>query len=598
MALISSESAESLRLTQEDTKKMILQPTQERTRGEKTMKRTRTIVPVLAAMFMLAGFAQGAFGQADPPGRVARLNLMEGTVSYLPSGGGDNDWVGAIVNRPLTTGDKLWADTDGRSELHIGSTAIRMDHNTGLSFLNLDDTAVQIRLSDGVMAMKVRNLAAGDTFEVDTPNLAFSIQRPGYYNIETHPDSNVTIVTVREGEGEVTGGGRSWQVISDQQAVFTGTDSLDYDLKDADAQPTNDFDRWAMTRDAHEDHDIASDHNVSPEMTGHEDLDANGTWQQVPDYGAVWVPSGVPVGWAPYRYGHWVWVAPWGWTWVEDEPWGFAPFHYGRWAYYGAAWVWVPGPVVVSPVYAPAMVAWVGGGFGVSVGIGGGVGWFPLGPHEVFVPGYRVSERYVTNINVTNTVVNRTTVVNAYNNRVTNVTYVNRNATTVVSRDTFVNARPVARNVVNVPARELAAAPVTRTVEATPERASVYGAGAHNAPHPPAQVMSRAVVAKQTPPNQPNHFAQQPSQPEHFDRPPQSRPNTPSNSAVQQQDRVTPNGARNPATTQQQTYRPDVKQAPAVHPPTPKEQQDVQAKQKTWQNAHPRPDPKSKGHGN
>jgi hypothetical protein len=110
--------------------------------------------------------------------------------------------------------------------------------------------------------------------------------------------------------------------------------------------------------------------------------------------------------------------------------------------------------------------------------------------------------------------------------------------------------------------------------------------------------MSRAVVAKQTPPNQPNHFAQQPSQPEHFDRPPQSRPNTPSNSAVQQQDRVTPNGARNPATTQQQTYRPDVKQAPAVHPPTPKEQQDVQAKQKTWQNAHPRPDPKSKGHGN
>ena len=268
--------------------------------------------------------------------RVARLNFMEGSVSYLPSGGADNDWVGAIVNRPLTTGDKLWADTDGRSELHIGSTAIRMDHNTGLSFLNLDDATVQIRLSDGVMTMKVRSIPQGDSYEIDTPNLAFSIQQPGFYNIETRPDNNVTIVTVREGAGEVTGGGRSWQVISDQQAVFTGTDTLDYDLKDADAQATTDFDRWAMTRDAREDHVIASDHSVSPDMTGYEDLDANGRWEDVPDYGRVWVPSNVAAGWEPYRYGHWVWVAPWGWTWVEDEAWGFAPFHYGRWAFYGA----------------------------------------------------------------------------------------------------------------------------------------------------------------------------------------------------------------------------------------------------------------------
>ena len=240
----------------------------------------------------------------------------------------------------------------------------------------------------------------------------------------------------------------------------------------------------------------------------------------------------------------------------------------------------------MRPVYAPALVAWVGGGggFGVSVGIGAGVGWFPLGPREVFVPTYHVSERYVTNVNISNTVVNRTTVVNVYNNRASNVTYVNRNATTVVSHDTFVNARPVARNVVSVQAHDLANAPVTRSVEAAPDRASVYGAGAHNAPHPPAQVMSRAVVARQTPPDQPNHFAPRPVQATPFDRPPQSRPNTPNLGREQG--------------TQQQTYRPDVKQAPPVRPATQKEQQEVQAKQKTWQNAHPRPAPKSKGHGN
>ena len=177
----------------------------------------------------------------------------------------------------------------------------------------------------------------------------------------------------------------------------------------------------------------------------------------MPDYGEIWVPRGVAVGWAPYRYGHWVWIAPWGWTWVEAEPWGFAPFHYGRWVFVNDYWGWVPGPVVVRPVYAPALVAFVGGGgasFSVSFGGGfEGVAWFPLGPRDVWVPGYRCSPRYFQNINVTNTrVVNVAEITNVYNNYTRNVTVVNNYtyahnavAVTAVSRDTFVNARPVAQ---------------------------------------------------------------------------------------------------------------------------------------------------------
>ena len=138
---------------------------------------------------------------------------------------------------------------------------------------------------------------------------------------------------------------------------------------------------------------------------------------------------------------------------MEDEPWGFAPFHYGRWAEVGGGWCWVPGPVVVRPVYAPALVVFVGGPrFGMSVsfgGGGGGVAWFPLGPREVYVPPYRTSERYVQRVNVTNTTVNVVNVTNVYNNvNVTNVTYMHQNnvgAVTAVSHDTFVNARPVGR---------------------------------------------------------------------------------------------------------------------------------------------------------
>ena len=129
-------------------------------------------------------------------------------------------------------------------------------------------------------------------------------------------------------------------------------------------------------------------------MTGAEDLDRYGQWEQTPEYGAALdAARRSRVGWAPYSTGHWAWVRPWGWTWVDDAPWGFAPFHYGRWVYHRNRWCWAPGTYVARPVYAPALVAWIGGPrVSVSISVGGGgppVGWFPLAPREVYVPAYR-----------------------------------------------------------------------------------------------------------------------------------------------------------------------------------------------------------------
>ncbi len=436
--------------------------------------------------------------QQDPPGRIARMNYSEGSVSFQP--GGEGDWLQAVSNRPLTTGDNLWADKDSRDELHIGSTVLRMGPETSLTFLDLDDRATQLRLAQGSLMLRVRHLDDDDHFEIDTPNLAFTVRRPGEYRIDVNEAGDTTQVTVWKGQGEAAGGGANYTVLGGQQSRFSGIDQIDHEINQIPGD--DDFDRWAFDRDRHEDASVTPNY-ISSEMTGYEDLDDYGRWNYVAGYGNVWQPTGVAVGWAPYRNGHWAFIAPWGWTWVEDEPWGFAPFHYGRWAYAGAGWCWVPGPVYVRPVYAPALVAWVGG---VSIAVGGGgpaVGWFPLAPGEVFVPGYRVSRTYVNQVNITNTTVNVTRITNVYNNvNVTHVTYVNQhvgNAVTVVSHDTFVNARPVNRGIVQVNERQLQEAQVTHEVPVQPVRQSVLGAGAVARVRPPAAVERRQVVAERPP---------------------------------------------------------------------------------------------------
>ena len=472
----------------------------------------------VAAMLCVVPRAGAQDNDQDPPSRVARLSYVNGSVSFQPAGADQDDWGDAEQNRPITTGDKLWADQDGRAEVRLGGSAMRIAPNTAFTFLNLTDTTTQISVSEGELNLHLRRLGEDQSFEVDTPNLAFTALRPGDYTIIVNENGDTTWITVRSGDGEITGGGQAFNLNAGQIGTFAGTDSLEGDVDQASGP--DEFEGWAMQRNAAFDRPPVQ--YVSDQMVGYEDLQDNGDWRDDPQYGHVWAPR-VEAGWAPYRNGHWAWVAPWGWTWVDDAPWGFAPFHYGRWVSVRGSWCWTPGPVVVGvrPVYAPALVAWVGSpGVGVAIGGGAvGVAWFPLGPREVYVPPYHVSERYVTNVNVTNTVVERTTVVNVYkttviNKTVVNTTYVNRSATVVTSRDTFTSARSVRANVVKVDERTISRAQVGTYNGAgvAPVKASLV---VRNAPGraavrvPPARVESRAVVAKKAPPPPPPSFTVQ-----------------------------------------------------------------------------------------
>jgi len=540
----------------------------------------------------------------DPPGRAGRLSFSAGSVSLQP--GGEGDWSEAVVNRTLATGDNLWADKDSRAEVEIGSTTLRVASETSITLLDLDDHVTQVRLSQGSIILRARHLDDEDHLEIDTPNSAFTIERTGEYRVDVNADGTESDVTVWNGRGEVTGGGASYDVVAGQRASFKGTDQLDHEI--GQIPPHDDFDNFAMQRDGREDH--AESYNyISPEVSGGADLDDNGSWHYVADYGEVWTPR-VAAGWAPYRYGHWVWVAPWGWTWVEDEPWGFAPFHYGRWAFVGASWCWVPGPVVVRPVYAPALVAFVGGGFHAGVE----VGWFPLAPREVFVPWYRTSPRYVTNVNVTNTRVNVTEVTNVYNttiiNRtnVTRISYANQrvNAVTAVSHETFVNARSVSRNVVRVDEREIANASVVHRIDARPDRVSVMGAGGPARVRPPVAVVNRPVVAVHTPPmpREPlgrrpapvNVRTETPRQPQPVGRPPErpgeanvprpgnARPEPPTRRPEE------PSRSEERPAPRAPVERPLVRPAPPVQS-RPELQRGEEEKFNRWQQQRPKPQP-------
>jgi len=450
----------------------------------------------------------------DVPGRAARLGMVRGTVSFQPAS--LEDWVPATPNRPLTTGDRLWADAGARAEVHLGSAVFRLNERTNFSFINLNDQIAQVQLSTGTVSVRVRRLAEDESIEVDTPQAALSILRPGEYRVDVNDQGDASIVTVRGGEIEATAGQAIAIHPREQVRIMNGNaEGVPATFDRREAPIPDSFDNFCMDRDRREDMSESARY-VSRDIPGYADLDAAGGWRTYPEYGGVWFPAGMPPGWAPYRFGHWAWIAPWGWTWVDDAPWGYAPFHYGRWVFVGGAWGWVPGPrpvgvVVARPVYAPALVAWVGGaGFGLAVGVGGAVGWFALGPREVFVPAYRYSPAYIERVNVTNTViVNRAVFADV---RVANVAYVNRGvagAVVAVPAGAMVAGRPVAAAAVAVRPEAVARVQVTAVAGVVPERGAVFGGRAVTTVAPPAAVMSRTVVTRAAPPPPPVAFEHQ-----------------------------------------------------------------------------------------
>jgi len=346
----------------------------------------------LALLISLSILGASGAALADPPTVVGRLSLIEGAASVRHSY--DQQWAAAGINYPVIAGDGVWSDQGSRTEIEIGAAEARLDQLTELDIDRLDDGGAALRVPQGVVNVTVRYLPPGG-IQLLTAVGQLSILRPGEYHVDAgRPNGPPTqlLLGVINGEASFSGARGVVDLRSGQGAMVPPDQST---ISVVSIYPTP-FDQWAEDRTGQ----LAASQSgayVSPDMTGYQDLDSYGSWQPAGDYGMVWFPTAVAIGWAPYRYGHWDYVRPWGWTWIDAAPWGFAPFHYGRWAMFDGRWGWIPGERHEHHYYAPALVAFVGGVPGERMEPG--IGWVPLGPHEVFHPYYAHSDNYVLIVN-------------------------------------------------------------------------------------------------------------------------------------------------------------------------------------------------------
>jgi hypothetical protein len=413
------------------------------------------------------------FGQDDPPPEAGRISYISGNVSVQAVT--SDDWGQAYPNLPVGPGDRIFTDSDGRAEIQVGQTYIRVGPNSDVTLVDDSQFKINVGVAQGSIHLHSFGLWPRQLLDVSTPNGNAEFANSGDLRIDVIPNDSATVFTNLGQFADITAAGDYRQELDYGQSLEIAGSNPVYPQWLQPASP-DDLDSWSQQRDQRLSRAVSFQY-VSPEIPGAADLDAYGDWQPATEYGAVWFPRDVPADWQPYHNGHWIDRDPWGWVWVEDESWGYAPFHYGRWVNYDNRWGWVPGPVNVRPIWSPALVVFAGG-----VNFGGGGGglsvWFPLGPGEAYRPWYRCSPRYVDQVNITNIrEAPRVHVQNTYVNvvNVTNITYVNQTrGATAMRQNDFASGASVRNVAVRVDPREMQHARALQQPQVVPSpRASV-----------------------------------------------------------------------------------------------------------------------------
>jgi hypothetical protein len=383
-----------------------------------------TIVAVVIAL--IAGLGVAFWMKHEPTASAAelpyaaRIQRVDGEVAFsdsLPNSDANADWVAATPNQPFSVGDRIYTRDNSRTSLAFsGRNFARLDPNTSLDVVSLDDRRTQLALRDGSAMFDVGYLAPNELFEVATPNGAINFEQPGLYNLGFDNNGGV-LVSVLSGLAQVVGSGGSGQINKGEMLTLVGQAASQLVLSRLNGQDAgrqvDDYYRYQYPNSydgRYNNYDTylsdpyyydpyrrnVSYQYASSSIPGLNDLDYYGDWQNVDNYGYAWRPR-VDSGWVPYQQGAWTNDYPYGPTWVSSEPWGYAPYHYGRWANVGNQWYWIPDRVNTIPAYAPALVAFV------PLDDANQIGWVPLGPGDGYAPRYYDANwqpQYLTRTNV------------------------------------------------------------------------------------------------------------------------------------------------------------------------------------------------------
>ncbi len=348
-----------------------------------------------------------------------RISLTAGDVQVkTPSAG---QWGLASINGPLRAGDQVWVPEGGRVEIEgAGGSHVRLDGGSSFQILSLDEGESHFYLSEGRAYVAFRGLA-GNVIQMDTPDVSVRAFRSAKFGVDVSPDYQYTDIPVFSGDvGAENQAGQTTVYAGRMLSIGPDTEGEYGPLA-----PPDPWDEWNRERDRVLAGRGESYRYLPPELDVYAyDFDSGGRWVWLPGYGNCWTPAAVAPGWAPYRFGRWMWTGG-NWVWVSYDPWGWCPYHYGRWTFAAnVGWCWVP-PPPDAIYWGPGYVGWV---FTPSY-----VGWVPLAPGEIYY-GYGYYGPY--SVNITNIYVTRVEINRVYRN-----VYVAGGAT-IVSRRTFVTASP------------------------------------------------------------------------------------------------------------------------------------------------------------
>jgi hypothetical protein len=292
-----------------------------------------------------------ASASAGQPTRAVRLSYLDGRVKL--SEGNQTLADPAVINTPLLEGMQLTTPNDGKAEIQFedGSVVrISPDSSVTLSALRGSGTTAeaQITLNSGLAYFELQGGSEAGKISVRFgPSVATA---SGFTVLRVTLDSPPGAVAVFSGNAQIESNNEALVLglHGGESVALNGADPNNYNL--AESIEPDSWDSWNSDRDQVLTTEAAAQTGAPANMGQSEnpawnDLDANGSWYNVPGQGYIWSPyEAANAGFDPYGMGNWMYTPGYGYLWASGYQWGYMPFQCGAWNYYNSfGWGWAPG---------------------------------------------------------------------------------------------------------------------------------------------------------------------------------------------------------------------------------------------------------------